>query len=69
MQSIRNMLKDGMFEYAIRYFYLNLASNFIEEQRNLYYSWMEELALKYGEVFGTNQAVIDALKSAPQGSI
>lgn len=69
MTNIRHMLKDGFFEYALRYFALYLAPAFSQEQQDLYMAKMEALALKYNATTGTSQAVLDLIKTLPEGSI
>lgn len=69
MTHVRHMLKDGFFEYALRFFVLNLAPAFSQEQQDIYIKKMEELALKYSATTGTTQAALDAIKTAPEGQI
>lgn len=50
LRPIRDMLKDGFMEFAIRYFYTSpeLNAMFTPEKKKLYIQWMGELAIKYG---------------------
>jgi hypothetical protein len=69
MTSIRHMLKDGFFEYAIRHFNTVLAASFSQEQINLYNEKMEKLALKYSGTTGTTQEILNLLKTAPANTV
>jgi len=66
MNKLRNMLKDGAFEFSIRYFVFDMIpiSPFTTEQHDKWLGWIEELALEYG----TEQALIDLLKTVPKGN-
>lgn len=60
MTEIRNMLKDGLFTWALRAFVKNIAPTLPAEQAARYTLWLEELCLKYG----APQPYIDQLKVA-----
>lgn len=67
LTGIRMMLKDGMFETALRYWVTDIqpASPFSSEQNDKYQQWIEDLCVKYG----TSAAVISALKTVPKGQL
>jgi hypothetical protein len=67
LTQIRMMLKDGAFEMALRYWVteistLNLLDQDVADECVVI---IEDLCIDYG----TNQAVIDAIKTAPKGSL
>lgn len=59
---IRNMLKDGFFEYALRYIVKTIVpmAIFTPTQVDLFKLWIRTLANKYG----TPTAVLDAIEQA-----
>lgn len=59
---IRNMLKDGFFEYALRYIVKTIAPMgiFTQTQLDLFKLWIRTLANKYG----TPTAILDAIEQA-----
>lgn len=64
---LRMMLKDGMFETALRYWSTDIKAimPFPQVQIDFYEITMENLLIKYG----VTQGVIDVIKSTPKGSL
>jgi len=64
---VRMMLKDGMFETALRYWVTDIkpTSPFTTEQNDAYQMHIENLCIQYG----TAQAIVDVIKTAPKGTL
>ena len=58
MHVMRNMLKDGLFEWALRKFHREMAAGFPVDMAARYTGWLEDINRKYG----VPEAVITALK-------
>lgn len=63
---LRNMLKDGFFEFALRHFATEIATLdiFTTEKEELYIGWIKEYAVKYGG----NPQILDLMKIVPKGN-
>lgn len=61
LSNIRNMLKDGFFEYALRYMVKTIIplAIFTPDQITLFKLWIREAAKKYG----TSDAVLDLIET------
>lgn len=67
LTTIRMMLKDGMFDAALRFLHTDILaiSPFTTEQNDYFVSLIEQHCLKYG----ATAAEINALKTVPKGSL
>jgi hypothetical protein len=65
LTALRNMLKDGFPEMALRKFVNDISpmTLFSMADEALYVGWIEALALKYG----ADQSLLDLLKTVPKG--
>jgi hypothetical protein len=62
---LRNMLKDGFFEFALRHFSTEIATLkvFSEEKETLYSTWIKNAALK----FGGDDTILTYMTVVPKG--
>lgn len=52
IHKLRNFMKDGNFETAIRYFHRTIKPMNLFNHQDLYYQWIVDLALKYNPLLG-----------------
>jgi hypothetical protein len=62
---LRNMLKDGFFEFALRHFANEIAplDVFTSEKEDLYLGWIKEKAIKYGG----DETTLAYMQQVPKG--
>jgi hypothetical protein len=84
IHKLRNFLKDGNFETAVRYFYVYVRPLNAFDSQELYRTWIREISLKYNPILATNCGLlnpafvgtpfenvpyIDYIEQAPDGTV
>lgn len=67
LHKLRNFLKDGNFETAVRYMYTEIIPLNAFLHQELYRQWIREIAKKYNS--NMSDAVLDAIEQAPAGMV
>lgn len=67
LHTLRNFMKDGNFETAVRWMYTEIIPLNAFPNQELYRTWIREMAKDYNNAL--SDAVLDAIEQAPEGSV